>query len=88
MVDGNAPVPLKHREVRSEVYCDVGVAETLETLSYVADKDCSVRFKFPLPPRSSVFRCAGLYLFTACALQHSHCQVVSQRYNACRPKSM
>ena len=46
------------RAVRTTLHCDLGYAETTEELSYVADADCSVVFRFPLPPRSAIFKCA------------------------------
>ena len=45
------------RAVDSTMHCDLGFEETTEEFSYLADADCSVAFKFPLPPRSAVFRC-------------------------------
>lgn len=52
-------LPLKRREVRATVYCDAGFADTSEELHYVSDVDCSVVFKFPLPPRAAIYRCAS-----------------------------
>ena len=39
------------------MHCELGFEETTEEFTYLADADCSVAFKFPLPPRSAVFRC-------------------------------
>ena len=44
------------RAVESTVFCDLGFEETTEELAYLANADCNVAFKFPLPPRSAVFR--------------------------------
>ena len=38
------------------MHCDLGFEETTEEFTYLADADCSVGFKFPLPPRSAIFR--------------------------------
>lgn len=51
------PVPLKSREVFANVLCDLTVADTVERLTYVAgSQSVSSTFKFPLPPRSAVYR--------------------------------
>jgi len=41
------------------MHCDLGFEETTEEFTYLADADCSVGFKFPLPPRSAIFRCCS-----------------------------
>jgi hypothetical protein len=49
-------LPLKSRHVAANVDCDLGIAQTTETFHYVHSVDCSPTFKFPLPPRSAVYK--------------------------------
>lgn len=49
-------VPLRIRSVNSKVHCDTGFADTTETFAFISDEDVSVVFKFPLPPRSAVYK--------------------------------
>ena len=58
--DEDKSIPLKHRQVSAKVFCDAGFCDTVERLSYVSDTDVSATFKFPLPPKASVYRCAKL----------------------------
>ncbi|KAG2492817.1 hypothetical protein HYH03_008975 [Edaphochlamys debaryana] len=50
------PVPLKRRDVTATIHADASFSDTKETLSYIADVDCTAVFKFPLPPRAAVYR--------------------------------
>lgn len=49
-------VPLRKREISATVYTNGFFADNKEVLSYVTDVDCSAVFRFPLPPRSAVYR--------------------------------
>ncbi len=49
-------VPLRRRHVKALVFCDHNLCDAEESLSFVADEDCQVCFRFPLPPRSVVHR--------------------------------
>ncbi len=50
-------IPLRSRSVQGTIFAEHSFCEVTEELCYVADaEDCSVRFVFPLPPRSAVFR--------------------------------
>eukprot|EP00798_Chlamydomonas_sp_ICE-L_P016553 gene16553-22782_t len=40
--DGDAPVPLRSREVHAEVQCELAVADVVETFSYLSDVDVTV----------------------------------------------
>lgn len=57
LVDGRS-VPLKAREVRATLHTAAGFSDTCESFNYVSDVEagCSVQFKFPLPPRSAIYR--------------------------------
>lgn len=54
--DGQESLPLRTRSVEAKVYAEYGFCEVQEELAYVADQDCTVRFVFPLPPRSAVYK--------------------------------
>jgi hypothetical protein len=49
-------IPLKSRSVAATIDCDLGIAQTTETFSYKCSVNCSPTFKFPLPPRSAVYK--------------------------------
>mmetsp|Transcript_20822 Transcript_20822/g.45542 ORF Transcript_20822/g.45542 Transcript_20822/m.45542 type:complete len:577 (+) Transcript_20822:96-1826(+) len=55
-MSSNEPVPLKRREVSATVHAADGFCDVQESLFYIADKDSTVRFVFPLPPRAAVYR--------------------------------
>lgn len=38
------------------LHCDLAFAETTEELSYLADVDATVTFRFPVPSRAAVYR--------------------------------
>ncbi|KAG2497307.1 hypothetical protein HYH03_004890 [Edaphochlamys debaryana] len=54
--DKKVSVPLRRRDVTATIHADACFADTTETLSYVADEDCTAVFRFPLPPRAAVYR--------------------------------
>ncbi len=54
---GRRAVPLKERRVSATVYASGSFADTRETLTYCSDDtDCTAIFRFPLPPRSAVYK--------------------------------
>lgn len=55
-VDDGKAVPLKRRDILSTVYAEIGFCDTVETMAFISDMDCSVSFKFPLPPKSAVYK--------------------------------
>ena len=55
-IDGAAAVPLRRRDIKADVCVDACYADTCETFSYASATDCTATFKFPLPPRSAVYR--------------------------------
>ena len=54
--DAKTPVPLRSRVVKASIFAEHGFCEITEELNYVSTEDCTVRFIFPLPPRSAVFK--------------------------------
>lgn len=54
--DNAKALPLRSRAVSATVYAEHGFCEVTEQLAYVCNEDCTVRFVFPLPPRSAVYK--------------------------------
>ena len=47
--------PLQSRHVEAYMNLDAGLSETTETLRFGhPDRDCSAKFRFPLPPNAAV----------------------------------
>lgn len=59
------------------MHCDLGFAEVTEELSYLSDHPCSATFRFPLPSRAAVFKCAML------SFNHSPPPLLSSPLNLC-----